>query len=102
MSDFVPAKLARTGKVAKVLGAALDAMVVMAADGRIVRVNTQAERLFGYSEEELLGQRPDLLMPRRRRWRDVKQGASDVGHPKLRPLGHRLEVIARRRDGTEF
>ena len=60
MGDFVPAKLARTGKVAKVLGAALDAMVVMATDGRIVRVNTQAERLFGYSEEELLGQRPDL------------------------------------------
>ena len=102
MGDFVPAKLARTGKVAKVLGAALDAMVVMATDGRIVRVNTQAERLFGYSEEELLGQRPDLLMPRRRRRRDVKQGASDVGHPKLRPLGHGLEVIARRRDGTEF
>ena len=66
MGDFVPAKLARTGKVAKVLEAALDAMVVMGTDGRIVRVNTQAERLFGYSEEELLGQRPDLLMPRRR------------------------------------
>jgi hypothetical protein len=39
MGDFVPAKLARAGKVAKVLGAALDAMVVMATDGRIVRVN---------------------------------------------------------------
>lgn len=102
MGDFGPAKLARTGKVAKVLEAALDAMVVMGTDGRIVWVNTQAESLFGYSEEELLGQRPDLLMPRRRRRRDVKQGAIDVAHPRLRPLGHGLEVLARRRDGTEF
>ena len=83
MGDFVPAKLARTGKVAKVLGSALDAMVVMATDGRIVRVNTQAERLFGYSEEELLGQRSDLLMPRRRKRRNVKQGQVTLSTPSF-------------------
>jgi len=103
MGDFVPAKLDRTGKaVARVMEASPDAMVVVGTDSRIIRVNTQAERLFGYSEEELLGQRADLLMPRRRRRRDVKQRASDVAHPRLRAFGHGLEVLARRRDGTEF
>ena len=103
MGDFVPAKLDRTGKaVARVMEASPDAMVVVGTDSRIIRVNTQAERLFGYSEEELLGQRADLLMPRRRRRRDVKQRASDVAHPRLRAFGHGLEVVAGRRDGTEF
>jgi PAS domain S-box-containing protein len=103
MGEFVPAKSELTGKtLAKVLEGAPDAMVAMGTDGRIVRINTQAERLFGYSQQELLGQRPDLLVPRRRRRRDVRQRASDVAHPRLRPLGHGLEVLARRRDGTEF
>jgi len=103
MGDGVPAKLDRTDKaVAKVLDAAVDAMVVVGTDGKIVRVNTQAEKLFGYVEEELLGQRPELLMSRRRRRRDVKQRASDVALARLRPLGDGLEVLAQRRDGTEF
>jgi PAS domain S-box-containing protein len=103
MGDCVPAKLDRTGKaVAKVLEAAQDAMVVVGADGRIVRVNTQAEQLFGYSQEELSGQKPDLLMPRRLGRRDLKGRAGHVVHARLRPLGDGLEVLARRRDGTEF
>jgi PAS domain S-box-containing protein len=103
MGGFVPAKLDLIGKaVAKVLEAAPDAIVVMGADGKIVRINTQAEEMFGYSEEELVGQKPDLLMPPRRRRRDVKQRASDVSYPRPHLLGHGLEVLARRRDGTEF
>ena len=98
-----PAKLGPTGDaVAKVLEAAPEAMVVMGPDGRIVRVNAQAEELFGYSQEELLGQKPDLLMPRCLRRRDLKQPAAHVAHTRLRPLGDGLEVLARRRDGTEF
>jgi PAS domain S-box-containing protein len=103
MDAFVPEKLDRTGEaVAEVLRFAPDAMVVMGSDGRIVRVNTQAEKLFGYSQEELLGQKPDLLIPRHLRRRDLKQRAGHLAHPRLRPLGHGLEVLARRRDGTEF
>lgn len=103
MGDFSPAKLDLTDRaVARVLEAALDAIVVLGTDGKIVRINTQAEEMFGYSEKELVGQKPDVLMPRRRRRRDVKQRASDVTHPRPRLLGHGLEVLARRRDGTEL
>ena len=103
MGALAPAQGERTSDaVNKVLEAAPDAMVVIGANGRIVRVNTQAEKLFGYSQEELLGGKPDLVMARRLRRRDVKQGAGHVAQARLRPLGHGLEVLARRRDGTEF
>jgi PAS domain S-box-containing protein len=103
MGAFAPAKLdlAREA-VARVLEAAPDAMVVMGSDGRIVRVNTQAERLFGYSEGDLLGQKPDLLIPQHLKRRDLKQRARHVAHFRLHPVGLGLEVLARRRDGTEF
>jgi PAS domain S-box-containing protein len=77
-------------------------MVVLGANRRIVRVNTQAEKLFGYCQEELLGQKLDLLMPRRLRRRDLKQLAGHIAHARLRPIGDGLEVSARRRDGKEF
>ena len=106
MGAHAPVKLDPTGDaVAKVLEATPDAMVVLGADGRIVQVNTQAEELFGYSQEELLGQRPDLLIPPLRlrpTRRDSKRRAGYVAHKRVRVLGHDLEVLARRRDGTSF
>jgi PAS domain S-box-containing protein len=57
MGAFDPAKLYRTDEtIAQLLEAAPEAMVLMSADGRIVRVNAQTEKLFGYSQEELVGQ----------------------------------------------
>ena len=40
-----------------------EAIVVTKRDGRIVGVNTQTERLFGYPREELLGQNVGVLLP---------------------------------------
>src|SRR5215467_15472572 len=99
MGTFDPAKLYRTDEtIAQLLEAAPEAMVLMSADGRIVRVNAQTEKLFGYSQEELVGQKPDLLLPPRRLKRSgVNQRARHVAHARLRPLGDGLEVLARRR-----
>jgi PAS domain S-box-containing protein len=104
MDAFTPAKLDRAGEgVAKVLETAPNAMVVIGPDGRIVRVNTQAEELFGYSQEELLGKKHDLLIPPRRPRRRVAKGRpGHVAQQTVRALGHDLEVLARRRDGTSF
>jgi PAS domain-containing protein len=64
-----------TELVDQLLADAAGAMVIMGADGRIVRVNSQAEKLFGYSQAELLGQKPDLLLP----WpRNVRHRAGQV------------------------
>jgi len=104
MGAFTPAKLDRAGEaVTKVMEAAPDAIVVIGPDGRIIRVNTQAEELFGYSQEQLLGQKLDLLIPPRRpRRRDAKGRLGHVSHQMVRAPVHDLEVLARRRDGTSF
>src|SRR5262249_8427703 len=61
-------------------------------------VNAKAEQLLGYSQEQLCGQKPDLLMPKQRKER---RGAGQAALPEIRPLCHGLETIVRRRDGNE-
>jgi PAS domain S-box-containing protein len=84
------------------LEAAPEAIVVTKRDGRIVEVNTQTERLFGYPREELFGQNVEMLLPQRVRHRQVKKPAAYFSHPRVRPMGTGLELSARRKDGTEF
>jgi PAS domain S-box-containing protein len=84
------------------LEAAPDAIVGVTADGRFTLVNAQAERLFGYRREELLGQPIEVLVPERAR--GVHPGHRDhyFGQPQPRPMGAGLHLAARRKDGSEF
>jgi PAS domain S-box-containing protein len=88
-----------TELVDQLLADAPDAMVVLDADGRIVRVNTQAEKLFGYCQEELLGQKPDLLMPKPHGERTLKRRPGHTMGHKIRPFGSGLETVVRHKDG---
>jgi PAS domain S-box-containing protein len=93
------AKPARTpNAIDQLLAVAPDAMVITGADGRMAHVNTQAEKLLGYSEEQLLGQRIDLLMPKPPKQHKGKHGRQ----PEIRPFGHGFETMVRRRNGTEL
>lgn len=83
------------------LESAPDAIVIVDTEGRIVMVNRQAERLFGYSREELIGQPVELLVPRALEEAHRNHRLAYMGHPATRPMGIGLELSARRRDGTE-
>ena len=90
------------GRFRAVLEAAPDAMLTVADDGRITMVNSEAERLFGYEREALIGQLVEILLPERarvahRRYRDQYRA-----HPRRRPMGLGLNLVGRRRDGSEF
>src|SRR5688572_21532141 len=87
---------------AGLLEAAPDAMVVADAEGRIVLVNAQAERLFGYGREELVGRPVEMLVPKETRERHPDHRARYYGDPQPRPMGAGMELAARRKDGTEF
>ncbi len=89
-------------KFRALLAAAPDAMVIASADGRIVLVNSQAERLFGYGQNELHGQPIELLIPDRLRIQHVSHRRAYVHDPKVRGMGANLDLMGRRKDGSEF
>ncbi|HET8561941.1 MAG TPA: PAS domain S-box protein [Marmoricola sp.] len=84
------------------LEAAPDAMVIVDVDGRIVLVNAQAERLFGYRREELVGRSAELLVPERFAGLHAAYRSGYVTEPRTRPMGLAGDLHARRRDGSEF
>ncbi len=86
----------------RLLEAAPDGIVEVDASGRIVLVNSQAERLFGYQREELLGKRVEILMPERYRERHPAHRGHYHAHSVIRPMGSGLDLRAVRADGTEF
>jgi PAS domain S-box-containing protein len=84
------------------LDAAPDAMVMVNADGRIVLANSEAERLFGYAREELLGKLVEVLVPERFRRGHAGHRGTFAADPKTRPMGAGLDLAALRKDGKEF
>ncbi|MDQ6806104.1 MAG: PAS domain S-box protein, partial [Actinomycetota bacterium] len=89
-------------KFRALLEAAPDAMVIVNSHGHITLANAQAERMFGYGREELIGQSVRVLIPERLRERHRVHQRSYLRDAKTRPMGSDLELNGRRKDGTEF
>ena len=84
------------------LDAAVDGIVVSDVQGKILRVNQATEDLFGYTEDELLGKRIDMIMTKtdaRAHGRYIKNYLN-TGKRKIIGIGR--EVEAKRKDGTVF
>lgn len=90
-------------RASAIVGASLDAVVVMDALGRIVEWNPSAEKIFGYTRDEAVGQDlGELIVPdelRSRHHRGLERFL-ETGHGPL--LGRRVEINALRQDGTTF
>ena len=79
-----------------------DAIVVVNREGRIVQVNKQAERLFGYAREELLNADHDILVPERFRNKHLENRRGYMAKPHVRHMGTGMELHGRKKDGSEF
>jgi PAS domain S-box-containing protein len=84
------------------LESAPDAMVIVNAEGKIVLVNAQTERLFGYRREDLLGRKVETLVPHRYRDAHVTHRTGYFEDAHARPMGVGLDLYAVRKDGSEF
>jgi len=101
--EHVGAELRRNESLFRgLLDSAPDAIVIVDGDARIVLVNGQAEKLFGYGRDELVGNTVEMLLPERVRTRHVLHRTGYIAEPTARPMGAGLELLARRKDGSEF
>lgn len=79
-----------------------DAIVVVNHEGSIMQINKQAERIFGYGRNEVLGKSVEIFIPERFRERHAVHFNSYMHHPHIRLLGSGLELYGRKKDGSEF
>lgn len=86
----------------RLLESAPDAMVIVDRQGRIVLVNAQADRLFGYPRDELIGQPIEILVPTQHAQAHQHDRSHYQQHPTQRAMGKLRDLSARRRDGSEF
>jgi len=82
------------------LESAPDAMVIIDHYGKISVVNQQAEKMFGYTREEMLGEEIEILLPNAVRDRHISHRAGYARDPHLRPMGTGMELYGRHSDGT--
>jgi diguanylate cyclase (GGDEF)-like protein/PAS domain S-box-containing protein len=85
-----------------VLDAAFDAIVTITPDGIVRWFNRGAERIFGYTSEEVIGQPVTLLMPERYRELCVAGLHRYLRTGEARVVGGTTELVGLRKDGSEF
>jgi PAS domain S-box-containing protein len=83
-----------------VLERAPDGLLVVDADGTISMANAQCERLFGYTRDELIGSKVEMLVPDEIRARHPELRASFHRAPTTRAMGAKAELHGRRKDGS--
>lgn len=85
-----------------VIEAVPNAMIMVNDRGRIVLVNSEAERAFGYSRAELLSMRVEQLLPHQFRRSHEGYRAEFFATPDRRGMGLGRELFGLRKDGTEM
>ena len=79
-----------------------DAVVAVDQGGTMVQVNTQAQALFGYLRDELIGQKVEMLVPESYRSQHHHHRKGFAQTPKTRRMGANLDLYGRRRNGSTF
>jgi protein-histidine pros-kinase len=88
--------------IRNVLDAAPDGMLVVNRAGEIVMANTEAEKLFGYTHEELIGQSVDMLVPMRHQHAHKSHRGAFWSEPSTRPMSQGSKLSGQRKDGSEI
>ncbi len=81
---------------------ATEGIIICDQQGEIVKINNRASAMFGYSSDDLLGNKIEVLIPDRFSNRHTKNRTTYSAHPQPRSMGKGIELFAKRKDGHEF
>lgn len=81
---------------------ATEGLLVVGSDGAILLTNPRITELFGYDQEELVGEPIEILLPDHVKKSHVKRRDSYIQKPERRMMGIGMDLSARRKDGSEF
>lgn len=95
-------KIASFYPFSAILEAMPDALVIVDEKGRIVSINQQTEKLFGYKRAELLGKLIEQLIPERFQKKHIQDRAYFLSHLCTRPMGSGLALFGLKKNGAEF
>jgi PAS domain S-box-containing protein len=86
----------------KVLDSAPDAMLFVNTQRKVVLVNAQFEKVFGYKQDEIIGKTLEILVPDRFKKNHRRMVKTFFDNPKVRPMGSHFEIYAKKKNGDEF
>jgi PAS domain S-box-containing protein len=86
----------------QIFQSSVEAIIMVNADGRILLANPVSEKMFRYEKDGLLGILVEELLPSELRSRHVEYRKTFNAHPEPRPMGMGRDLVAKRKDGTEF
>ncbi len=89
------------GVYRSLFSAAADGLLLVDPQGQIVLANPSAAQLLGYAQHELVGLPVDALVPDSIRPRHAAYREAYGQAPRPRPMGTQMELVARRKDGSE-
>ena len=89
-------------KYEKVLDSTPDSMIFVNTQTNIVLVNAQFEKVFGYTQNEVVGKKLDMLIPDRYIKSHSRQVKDYFDHPRVRTMGAYIEIYAKKKNGEEF
>ncbi len=86
----------------ELLNATPDSLIVSNSDGTIVLVNSKFEKEFGYSREEIVGHKIEMLIPKKHRPKHVQTRIKFSAHQNCRPMGQDMKLEGQHKDGHVF
>jgi PAS domain S-box-containing protein len=89
-------------KYENLLDSTPDAMLFVNPENEIVLVNAQFEKVFGYSQDEIMGRKLDVLIPQRFRNNHHSRVEKFFKNPRVRSMGSNIEIFGLRKNGEEF
>lgn len=85
-----------------ILDSAAQCILAVGRDGRILAANSKSEAMFGYTPEELQGKPVEVLVPEKAVRSHQRHRDGYFEAPRVRPMGAGVDLVARRKDGSEF